>query len=104
MNKKSGWVTLERGLVIVHIPLSADALLHTANAMARNVDSILSRCEYEAFHLARQRLSNKEIAVRLNVSERAVKARMRSVFGKLSVSSRAELWFRFGMEQESGNA
>ncbi len=50
----------------------------------------LSKREREVLPLLAQGAANKEIAARLHISERTVKAHVTSVFNKLGVNSRAE--------------
>ena len=51
---------------------------------------MLSGREQEVLALLAQGLANKEIAARLHIAERTVKAHVASVFNKLGVNSRAE--------------
>jgi len=51
---------------------------------------MLSGREQEVLALLAQGLANKEIAARLHIAERTVKAHVTSVFNKLGVNSRAE--------------
>ena len=46
--------------------------------------------ENQVLHLLADGLGNKEIAVRLNISEHTIKFHIRSILGKLGVSSRTE--------------
>jgi DNA-binding NarL/FixJ family response regulator len=48
--------------------------------------------EEEVLHLARQRLSNKEIATTLNVEVSTVKYHLSNIFSKLRIASRSDLW------------
>ena len=54
-------------------------------------DSGLSRREQETAELVRQRLTNKEIALRLNLSEQTVKNHVHSILRKLGVPNRLSL-------------
>lgn len=54
------------------------------------VDSPLSERETEVLRLAADGLRSKEIADRLSISERTVKAHLTSIFNKLDAASRAE--------------
>lgn len=47
--------------------------------------------EEEILHLVRKRLSNKEIADRLNISERTVKFHVQALFRKFAVTTRYDL-------------
>jgi DNA-binding CsgD family transcriptional regulator len=57
-----------------------------ANSQAR-----LSRRQYEVLNGIRQKLSNKEIASRLNLAERTVKFHVSTLFEKLHVRRRVDL-------------
>jgi NarL family two-component system response regulator YdfI len=50
----------------------------------------LSERENQVMALLAQGASNKEISLRLHISERTVKAHVTSIFNKLGVNSRAE--------------
>jgi DNA-binding NarL/FixJ family response regulator len=54
----------------------------------------LTRREIEVLHLLSHGMSNRDIAQKLFVSVRTVEAHLRSLYGKLDVSSRTEaaLW------------
>jgi len=56
--------------------------------VALGADSGLSRREQEAAELLRQRLTNKEIALRLNISEQTVKNHVHRILRKLAVPNR----------------
>lgn len=66
---------------------------HPARPMlySKLLDFPLSRREKEVAALAIQGLSNREIAIRLFISEQTVKDHLHSVFGKLSIRRRSEL-------------
>jgi len=64
-------------------------------SVAWTTDMGLSRREQETAELLRQRLTNKEIAVRLNLSEQTVKNHVHCILRKLGLANRfgiAELW------------
>lgn len=48
--------------------------------------------EAQILELARQRLSNKEIAIKLNIEVSTVKFHLSNIFSKLQIASRSELW------------
>jgi DNA-binding NarL/FixJ family response regulator len=75
-------------------PKAARALLD--NRRAVRPDKQLSAREREVLHLVAQGLANKQIARRLAISERTVKAHLTSIFTRLGVSDRtqAALWAR----------
>lgn len=52
---------------------------------------VLTQRENEVAHLAAQGLSNREIGKRLYISENTVKSRLKSIFDKLEINSRALL-------------
>ena len=58
------------------------------------VPTSLNPRELEILTLASKGLSNKDIADRLNLSERTVGAHFRSIFGKMSVNSRTEAIYK----------
>lgn len=58
--------------------------------------ALLSERERETAQLVAQGLSNKEIARKLEITERTVKAHVSSVFGKLGLRDRLQLALRFG--------
>ncbi len=53
-------------------------------------ESVLTDREVDVLRLAGKGLSNREIALRLNLSPRTVQAHLANIFGKLQVSSRTE--------------
>jgi DNA-binding NarL/FixJ family response regulator len=59
--------------------------------VAAGEDGITSR-EAQILELARQRFSNKEIAVKLNIEVSTVKFHLSNIFSKLQITSRSELW------------
>jgi DNA-binding NarL/FixJ family response regulator len=75
-------------------PKAARALLD--NRRAAPADKALSAREREVLRLVAQGLANKQIARRLGISERTVKAHLTNVFSALGVSDRtqAALWAR----------
>lgn len=52
----------------------------------------LTTREEEILHLTRQRYSNKEIAMMLNVEVSTVKFHLSNIFAKLQVTGRSDLW------------
>ena len=75
-------------------PRAGRVLLHQRRREARAGD--LTRREEEVLRLVGQGLANKQIARRLGIGERTVKAHLTSVFQRLGVSDRvqAALWAR----------
>ncbi len=51
----------------------------------------LTKREYEIAKLASERFTNKEIALKLHISENTVKSNLKIVFSKLDIKSRAQL-------------
>jgi DNA-binding NarL/FixJ family response regulator len=64
--------------------------------------AVLSGREREVLSLVRQGLANKQIARRLGIAERTVKAHMTNIFGRIGVSDRtqAALWAREHLREE----
>jgi DNA-binding NarL/FixJ family response regulator len=79
-------------------PKAARALLDSRRAAPAAADKhkALSAREQEVLRLVAQGLANKQIARRLGISERTVKAHLTNVFSALGVSDRtqAALWAR----------
>lgn len=95
----SGIRAAARGESPLH-PRAARQLL-TARTSARRIDVELTPRETEVLGLVRQGLANKQIARRLGISERTVKAHLTSTFQRIGVVDRtqAALWAeRHGVE------
>jgi DNA-binding NarL/FixJ family response regulator len=77
-------------------PKAARALLDSRRVAPADKDKTLSAREQEVLRLVAQGLANKQIARRLGISERTVKAHLTNVFSALGVSDRtqAALWAR----------
>jgi DNA-binding NarL/FixJ family response regulator len=75
-------------------PKAARALLDSRRAPS--ADRTLSAREQEVLRLVAQGLANKQIARRLAISERTVKAHLTNIFARLGVTDRtqAALWAR----------
>lgn len=75
-------------------PRAARALLGARRGAPRTEEVALTPREREVLALVRQGLANKQIARRLHISERTVKAHLTSVFQRLGVEDRtqAALW------------
>jgi DNA-binding NarL/FixJ family response regulator len=58
-------------------------------------DECLTVREEEILHLARQRLSNKEIGSTLGIGVSTVKFHLSNVFSKMNVAGRSDLWRNF---------
>jgi DNA-binding NarL/FixJ family response regulator len=90
----SGIRAVSRGESPLH-PRAARALLGARRTGAGREDEVtLTPREQEVLRLVRQGLANKQIARRLGISERTVKAHLTSVFQRLGVEDRtqAALW------------
>ncbi len=67
--------------------------------------SILTPREHEVFQLASQGLRNAEIAAKLFLSEKTIKTHLRNIYGKLALSSKADLRVyaeRLGLSADTG--
>jgi len=82
----------ETGLVLLH-PSSAQSLRHQHfnrdHDSSGVVESLTGR-EQEVLRLVSEGLGNKEIAVKLNISDHTVKFHISSILGKLGAASRTE--------------
>ena len=82
----------ETGLVLLH-PSSAQSLGHQHfnrdHDSSGVVESLTGR-EQEVLRLVSEGLGNKEIAVKLNISDHTVKFHISSILGKLGAASRTE--------------
>lgn len=56
-----------------------------------NSDNGLTKRENEIAYLAAQRYTNKEIALKLHISENTVKSNLKMVYSKLGITKRSEL-------------
>ena len=81
------------GLVVLH-PVEVNAAFATAAAVSsQEVDELtepLTRREREVLQMLASGLGNKQIAVRLNISEHTAKFHVASILGKLGAGSRTE--------------
>jgi NarL family two-component system response regulator YdfI len=80
------------GLFVLH-PSHANEALPAGSASTRALDELaesLTRRELEVLQMLAAGLSNKEIAVRLGISEHTVKFHVASILGKLGATSRTE--------------
>ncbi|MGD9792081.1 MAG: response regulator [Acidimicrobiia bacterium] len=80
-------------------PIAARALLDSRRS--RTPDAELTDREAEVLDLVRQGLANKQIARKLGISERTVKAHLTHVFQRLGVTDRtqAALWAQQNLDQ-----
>jgi len=76
--------------------------LLTARTRGRSAGADLTTREREVLELVRQGLANKQIARRLGISERTVKAHLTSVFSAIGVTDRtgAALWAQRHRDQQ----
>ncbi|MFN2143797.1 MAG: response regulator transcription factor [Anaerolineales bacterium] len=82
-----------RAVVLALGELARQALSEAEDLIADGINSEdhpLSPRELEVLTLAAKGLTNKEIAYRLNLSERTIQFHMRSVFNKTTTNSRTE--------------
>jgi DNA-binding NarL/FixJ family response regulator len=80
--------------------------LQDTSADRESALSSLTAREREVFHLASQGLRNAEIAAKLYLSEKTIKTHLRNIYGKLALSSKADLRVyaeRLGLSQEPGS-
>ena len=85
---------VSRGESPLHPRAARELLTARRSTQAQERDPQLTGRELEVLRLVRQGLANKQIARRLGISERTVKAHLTSVFQRLDVSDRtqAALW------------
>lgn len=80
--------SVHRGEAILH-PDIARRLMHAVTAMGRDPDAEqLTDREREVMRLLGERLTNREIAERLVISEKTVKSHVGSILGKLHLEDR----------------
>ncbi|MFW6150526.1 MAG: response regulator [Chloroflexota bacterium] len=103
--------TICRGESVLHPNIIAKLL---QRAMSKSVEgskqpALLSDRESKVLRLVALGMSNKEIAEKLYLSERTVKAHLTSIFGKLNVASRSEAivrglkWGLVSLDDTSGS-
>lgn len=82
------------GLVVLHPSHAAEAIPagsgSASGAAVEELAESLTRREVEVLQMLAGGLSNKEIAVRLNISDHTVKFHVASILGKLGAASRTE--------------
>jgi DNA-binding NarL/FixJ family response regulator len=81
-----------RGLVLLDAEIAGE-LIHSVRAaspLRQDAVEELTPREIEVLRMMAEGLANKEIAVRLNISDHTVKFHISSILGKLGVSSRTE--------------
>jgi DNA-binding NarL/FixJ family response regulator len=92
---------LHAGLIVVYPDWVELPLTRRLSGPAGEVEALvepLTERESEVLQLLAQGLSNKQIAVRLYISEHTVKFHVSSVYGKLGATNRAEA-VRLGVQQ-----
>lgn len=77
-----------------------DVLLKGGGASAHGQPEELSPRERQVMEALLENLANKEIAARLNISERTVKFHVSSILSKYKVQRRADLILRFYQEKQ----
>jgi two-component system, NarL family, response regulator YdfI len=81
------------GLVVIP-PDALDSLLRTGDEKQSEVDpsdQILTPREIEVLRMVAEGMGNKEIALKLGISDHTVKFHISSIFAKLDASNRAEV-------------
>lgn len=82
------------GLLVLHPSHAAEAIRagsgSAPSAALEELTESLTRREVEVLQMLAAGLSNKEIAVRLNISDHTVKFHVASILGKLGAASRTE--------------
>src|SRR5574337_813814 len=73
--------------------------VHGTNASFAETREILTDREQEIVKCAMQGMTNKEIAVRLGISDKTVKTHLSNIFSKLKISRRLELTLHRIVEQ-----
>lgn len=93
---------VSRGESPLH-PRAARALLTSRAASSASLVQLTPR-EAEVLQLVRKGLANKQIARRLGISERTVKAHLTSTFARIGVADRtqAALWAERNLSESSG--
>jgi DNA-binding NarL/FixJ family response regulator len=67
-------------------------------AVSWGADNGLSRREYQLVELLRERLTNKEIAMRLNLAEQTVKNHVHRILRKVGAPNRTTVIERYELE------
>ena len=81
---------IEHAEAVLSLPVRAEAWPRRAGADHDALIEALTAREHEVLELAAEGLPNREIASALGISDHTVKFHLAAVFGKLSVSTRAE--------------
>ena len=85
----AGLDAIVRGLVVIHPSEVQAARFAAADDLVESVEALTTR-ERDVLQMLSQGLGNKEIAVRMKISEHTVKFHVASIFGKLGASTRTE--------------
>ena len=94
---KAALLAIHRGENWAERKVLAKALSATSDSLDRSglaIHKLTSR-EQEVLHLLVKGLSNRDIAARLNITEKTVKGHASSLYSKLGVSDRRDLIFQF---------
>ena len=81
---------LVQGLVVMSPELQPNTTTASAALIETSPHDMLTSREQEVLRLLAEGLANKQIAVRLSISEHTVKFHVNAIMGKLGVQSRTE--------------
>lgn len=80
---------LASGLIVIE-PLLSNALYQRPSVSVETIGQALTPREFEVLQLLAQGLTNKAIALRLNITEHTVKFHVNAIMGKLNAQSRTD--------------
>lgn len=82
--------TVFQGETYIEPSLTPEMKERIKNSQSNNSDDILTKREIDVLKLIAEGLFNKEIAYRLNISEKTVKNHVSNIFKKIGVSDRTQ--------------